>query len=96
MQVAQLDLFPIKQIGEMTDDTGFTVGSEDAQVSVIAVTDFGCSECAVANPILDKFEVEYKNKAKFTYKIYTDVEDEKLMSVSMASSTLTKIPTPQS
>lgn len=84
LQTAQLD-FPVKQLGEMTDDTGFTVGDANAKVSVIAVTDFGCAECAVANPILDKFEVEYKNKAKFTYKIYTNVEDEKLMNVSLAA-----------
>ncbi|MCK4636056.1 MAG: thioredoxin domain-containing protein [Candidatus Moranbacteria bacterium] len=84
LQTAQLG-FPIgEQLGEMTDEKGFMVGSEDAKVSVIAVTDFGCEECAIANPILDKLEVEYKNKAKFTYKIFTDVEDEKLMNVSMA------------
>ncbi len=84
LQVAQID-FSVKQLAEMSDDIGFMVGSKDAGVSVIAVTDFGCKECAIANPILDKLEVEYKNKAKFTYKIYTDVENEKMMSVSMAA-----------
>ncbi len=84
LHTAQLG-FPVKSLGELTDDIGFTVGDEDAGVSVIAVTDFGCEKCVVANPVLDKLEVEYRNEAKFTYKVYTDTEDERMMSVSMAA-----------
>lgn len=84
LQTAQLG-FSVEQLGVITDEIGFTVGDKSADVSVIAVTDFGCEECAVANPVLDKLETEYKGKAKFNYKIYTDMEDARMVNISLAA-----------
>lgn len=84
LQTAQLG-FSVEQLGKMTNDSGFTVGDESADVSVISIIDFGCEECAVANPVLNKLETEYKGKVKFNYKIYTDMEDERMINVSLAA-----------
>lgn len=78
--------FPIgEQLEKLPTDTGFVVGAQDGGTVVLGVTDFGCEKCAIANPILDKFEIDYRTKVKFVYKIATDTTDEKMMSVSMAA-----------
>jgi hypothetical protein len=77
--------FPVgQQLADLPTENSFEVGAENSAVVVFGVVSVDGEKSAIANPILDKFEVNYKNKVKFAYKIATDLTDEKSMLVSSA------------
>lgn len=48
----------------------YSVGPVDAKVQIVEFADYQCPACAAAEPILNQYLAEYKDKVRYTYRYF--------------------------